>query len=187
MDVTNVPALGFLDIAAKLLLFGWFSYVLYTHFASSGKEPLGMTLIKLASLAGLGICVWLSVAEEARPLSSLLGMLMTGLSAIVFGLAVRASKAAGLRVAFSEATGSSLVATGIYRHVRHPLYLSYIVYWLSWCMTLQFVLPSVAVLTVLLLLYGLSIRLEERELERTFGDHHRAYRKRTSLLIPYLL
>ena len=177
---------GTIDLTAKLLLFGWFSYVLQTHFASSGKEPLGMRLIKLCSVAGLQMCV-LDVFHEERYWYSVFGLSMTIVSAIIFYLAVQASKSAGLHVAFSESTGKSLVASGIYRFVRHPLYLSYILYWLSWSASLKFVLPSIAVFLVLLTLYLLTIRLEERELERTFGDDYQEYKKRTSLLLPYVL
>jgi protein-S-isoprenylcysteine O-methyltransferase Ste14 len=175
-----------IDAAAKLLLFGWFSYVLQTHFSSSGKEPLGMTLIKVCSVVGLVVCFWMFSIQGDRYWYSLVGLFTTFLSAVIFYLAVQASKAAGLHVAFSESTGKSLVASGIYRYVRHPLYLSYILYWLSWSASLKFVFPSIAVFVVLLTLYILSIRLEERELEQKFGDEHREYRERTALLLPYV-
>ena len=127
--MTSVDAI---DVAAKLLLFGWFGYVLQTHFASSGKEPLGMTLIKLCSVLGLGMCIWkLFSLQDWGFWYSVLGLSTTTISAIIFYLAVRASKAARLHVAFSESTGRSLVASGIYRFVRHPLYLSYVLYWIS--------------------------------------------------------
>lgn len=174
------------DLAVKLSVFGWFAYC-RRHFTTGGKEPAGMTALKLTYLIGIVVNAWLLVARINQSDVYGFGLLFTLASFAIFQSAIRASKAAELHVAFSEATGTSLVDAGIYGHVRHPLYLSYIVYWFSWCVSLQFVLPSIAVFAVLLLLYGLAIRLEERELERTFGDEHREYKKRTSLLVPYLL
>lgn len=175
-----------LDLIAKVLVFAGFSWAVLAHFATGGKEPIGNIVIKALSVAGLGANLWLLLSlGEGR--HSALGLPTTLASAIIFFLAIRASKAAGLHVAFSTSTGASLLSSGIYRLVRHPLYLSYVIYWLSWCLTLGFHFLSSLVFVVLLALYVLSMRMEERELERNFGREYRDYRRRTSLLLPHIL
>lgn len=175
------------DLALKLVAFAWFSYA-RQHFAVGGKVPLGMRAVQLIYLAGLGINVSLSIVlKEYLQLFSALGAITTVVSVIIFYYAVQASKMARLHVAFSESTGSSLVSSGIYRYVRHPFYLSYLVYWFSWCLSLGFHAAPSVVFLVLLALYILSIRLEEQELERNFGEEYREYKERTSLLLPYLI
>lgn len=176
-----------LDLASKLFLFGWFGYA-RRHFAEGGTEPIGMTVVKLTFLVGLGLNLWLFFSLPGIPaVFRLLGLVTTLSAATIFHFAARASKLAKLHVAFSDTTGKTLVSSGIYRFVRHPFYLSYIIYWLSWCISLFFSLQPVALLVFLLALYALSIRVEEKHLERNFGDEYREYRKRTSLLVPRLL
>jgi protein-S-isoprenylcysteine O-methyltransferase Ste14 len=112
------------DLVLKILVFGWFGYA-RCHFASAGKEPFGMTAIKIAFVTGLGMNLWLIFLLNKRgDVYSVLGLFTTALSAIVFYCAVRASRASNLHVAFSETTGAFLVSSGIYRLVRDPFYLS---------------------------------------------------------------
>jgi methanethiol S-methyltransferase len=82
-----------------------------------------------------------------------------------------------------ESRPATLVTTGLYRHVRHPLYTVGLVFlWLSPVMT-----------TTLLALYaGLSVYLyigslfEERRLQAEFGPAYAEYQKRVPRLFPRL-
>lgn len=76
-----------------------------------------------------------------------------------------------------------LVTTGLYRTVRHPLYLfSIILFWLS---------PYMTDLTFAFFLAGTLYFLigtipEERKLVQTFGEQYRQYRREVPWLIPGL-
>jgi len=82
-----------------------------------------------------------------------------------------------------ESRPATLVTTGLYRHVRHPLYTAGLAFlWLSPVMT-----------TTLLALYaGLSVYLyigslfEERRLQAEFGPAYAEYQKRVPRLFPRL-
>lgn len=79
----------------------------------------------------------------------------------------------------------ALVTTGIYRVVRHPSYLGLLVTTLGWA--LAFRSGVGLILTVLTLVPVVArIRSEEKLLGTQFGDEYRAYRSRTSRLIPGL-
>ena len=75
----------------------------------------------------------------------------------------------------------SLVAKGLYRYVRHPLYTAGLV--LIW-------LVPVMSVNLLALNLGLSLYIlvgtyyEERKLRREFGADYEAYMRRTPMLIP---
>jgi protein-S-isoprenylcysteine O-methyltransferase Ste14 len=77
----------------------------------------------------------------------------------------------------------TLVTDGIYGVIRHPSYLGLLVNSLGWA--LAFRSGAGILLTVALILPLLArIRAEEALLVDQFGDEYRAYRARTSRLIP---
>jgi protein-S-isoprenylcysteine O-methyltransferase Ste14 len=87
-------------------------------------------------------------------------------------------------LAFEKST--SLVTTGIYHYVRHPLYSSLLL--LTW--GIFFKSPSVigtllAVATTLLLIA--TAKADEKECSQFFGPPYLEYMRKTKMFIPYLL
>jgi protein-S-isoprenylcysteine O-methyltransferase Ste14 len=70
------------------------------------------------------------------------------------------------------------VTTGVYRHVRHPMYAAFFL----WAIAQALLLPNWIAGPVGLLgfgtLFGLRVGREERMMEATFGDAYRAYAAR---------
>jgi protein-S-isoprenylcysteine O-methyltransferase Ste14 len=72
---------------------------------------------------------------------------------------------------------------GLYRHVRHPLYVGWLmVFWATPTMTVTHLLFALATTGYILA----AIPLEERDLLAAHGSDYRAYRERTPKLIPRL-
>ncbi len=76
-----------------------------------------------------------------------------------------------------------LVTTGMHGRVRHPLYVGHLLMMLGWTAASGLVV-CYALLAFALITGAIMIPLEEKELERRFGEEYREYKKNVPALIP---
>ncbi|MGC8855262.1 MAG: methyltransferase family protein [Anaerolineae bacterium] len=134
--------------------------------------------------------LWLTVVLPDRPLYqaplpwSLLMLTGQGLAAILLLIGVLQTgplSFAGVRQLIEEEKPPSLVVTGLYRYVRHPLYTAGLLFlWLTPAMTLN--LLTLYLAATLYILIG--ARFEERKLLREFGEAYARYQRSTPMLLP---
>ena len=81
---------------------------------------------------------------------------------------------------------SQLVTTGLYKYIRHPLYLSLFIFGTGVMFkrpgTLQLILGVVNTIAL-----WFTARVEEKEMIRKFGAEYKDYMKETKMFIPFIL
>jgi protein-S-isoprenylcysteine O-methyltransferase Ste14 len=145
-----------------------------------GWFAIQVVLLVVALAAGAAGPAW---REPWRPLSTVVG---TGLLLLGLGLAARGILELGgaLSPLPRPAAAATLVETGIFRHVRHPIYGGLIIGALGWGL----VTASPAALgmaAVIALFFRLKSMREEVWLEERFPGYA-AYRSRTRRFIPWI-
>jgi protein-S-isoprenylcysteine O-methyltransferase Ste14 len=80
----------------------------------------------------------------------------------------------------------TLVTSGPYRWVRHPMYSAFVLLWIAFFLLSANVFVAVTGLTAYALVMALRTPREERMMIRRFGDEYRAYMERTGRFLPRL-
>ena len=180
-----------LVLLLAMACFASFVWAVSGHFRRDGRMPVGMRLTSIASL--LGFLWWLyanlmDVVHPARPASAGLaaGGLLLVLSFTLFWWSVRVTRRRPLTLAFTADAPIFLHSSGPYAYIRHPFYLSYVLFWIATAVAaerLQFWLVPLLMVAI----YIEAARQEERKFAHSaLAGTYGAYRGQTGMLLPRL-
>ena len=139
-------------------------------------------------LAGMVICA-MDLIRRQGSLYESSTQNMVGLMPIVIGFVIILIAQITLWKYYSSTLvikeNHQLITHGIYRFVRHPIYLGNIIVFMGIAV---YVSSLYGFLTLLGLIpvFIVRIRMEERLLTEEFGDRYRTYKKNTRKLIPFI-
>lgn len=137
-------------------------------------------------LLGLFIVVWVGDSFFLRISTFLKDYLPLYIRLVILGLTIAAAMylfGSGHAVAHHEQGPKSVVTTGGFRYVRHPLYLASILFYLG--LTIATVsLFSLALFGGIFVFYNYIASYEEELLEAKFGEEYRKYKKATGKWAP---
>lgn len=145
---------------------------------------IGQTfLFALIAFGPAGVDVRVSLPAGAR-LLTLAGGLALGGAGLLLALAGLWNLGPNLSVLPHPKDGASLVQTGAYRIVRHPIYSGLILGAVGWTL-LNVSVATLIYAGVLFVFFDAKSRREERLLAAKFADYP-AYRQRVRKLLPFL-
>ncbi|ALP52289.1 isoprenylcysteine carboxyl methyltransferase [Candidatus Tenderia electrophaga] len=145
-----------------------FPLTIYLLARFSGLDRYNLNANLWSSLIGLG--------ETGMLISMLLGyaLLFVGIGIFI----------QGWRELYRAHRQSRLATTGLYGLVRHPQYTGLFVGLFGEGVVHWPTLFSVGLFPVIVLVYGLLARSEEKRMVERFGDEYRAYRRRVPMFFP---
>lgn len=137
-------------------------------------------------LLGLFLVVWVGDSFFWRSTTFLGSRVPLPARLLVLALALGAAillVRSGHRVVDHARGGGGVVSDGAFRHVRHPLYLGSVLFYLGLAVSTAS-LASLALTLVVFAFYDHIATYEERWLEERHGEAYRAYRSRTGKWWP---
>lgn len=164
--------------------FASFSWAVGKHFRRGRRFPLEMRFISIASLLGFG---WTAILISAKPSGRAWPFAPIALAAALalFWWAVLTTRRRRPALAFAGEAPTSLHTSGPYKYVRHPFYLSYILFWLAVSVPAAGIMHW-SVAAVLSVAYVMAARREEREFARSpLAQGYAQYRQSTWMFMPY--
>ena len=177
------------DILVTLLAVATIGSYLWSvkfHFESGALEA-GAKLISIMVLTGAIVFSALTWAL-AQPLTiQLLGCLLQSLSLVLFWVTIRETRNAKLLAAFTDKNPGSLVISGPYRHVRHPFYSSYLLFWFGWAIATAN-LWSLALFAIMCVIYWRAAVQEEEKFSNTpMAEEYASFKASRKRFIPFIL
>ena len=151
----------------------------------NGEHPLGDAA--QLSLFGLFLVIWILDSFVLRRSTFLTEYIPLVLRLIILGLALMAAAylfKSGHVVVSGEQRPTTVVSSGAFRYVRHPLYLgSMLIYFGMSVSTMS--LFCFALLAVIFLFYNYLAGYEEKLLEVKMGEAYVEYEKKTGKWMPH--
>ena len=155
----------------------------------SRKGPLEILLLTLAWIGFFVPLIWVASPVLAfadyplRPVPFIAGILCLALGLWLFGRS-HADLGTNWSITLEVREKHQLVTQGIYRHVRHPMYLALLLYSVGQALALPNWVAGPSYGVTFALLFALRVGPEERMMLEEFGKDYEVYMARTKRLVP---
>ncbi len=157
--------------------------------AASYKTRLESGLLVLAWIGFFVPLIWItSPAFSFAEYPLLAGPLVAGVMCLGIGLWLfyrsHADLGTNWSITLEVHEQHRLVTQGVYRRIRHPMYLSLALCSVGYALVIPNLVAGPSNLIALAILFALRVRAEERMMSASFGAEYAAYSERTNRLIP---
>jgi protein-S-isoprenylcysteine O-methyltransferase Ste14 len=165
--------------------FAAFVWGVKAHFRRTEAVPPGTLLISTLSFLGYMVfALHLPFNDLAKFWEFALSLFVLSLALFVW--TISSTRRTPPTLAFDTDAPSFLLRHGPYRFVRHPFYLSYLLFWTGTAAAFAGVLPWAAPV-VMFAVYVRAANREERKFARSdLAGAYAAYRRRAGMFLPRL-
>jgi protein-S-isoprenylcysteine O-methyltransferase Ste14 len=157
--------------------------------ARSHKTPLETGLLVLAWVGFFIPFIWLaSSALSFAEYTLRIGPFIAGVTCFAIGLWLffrsHADLGTNWSVTLELREQHRLVTQGVYRRIRHPMYLALVLYSAGHAFVIPNWVAGPSNLIAFTILFALRVRAEEKMMADEFGGEYAAYAARTKRLVP---
>jgi protein-S-isoprenylcysteine O-methyltransferase Ste14 len=174
-----------LPLALSLVAFGSFAWAVRGHFENIIPVSNEMRRLSIFSLFSYMIYIALLVRQGHEALGTVLGLTGFALSILLFWWTVATTKRRPPALAYTDTDPDIIYTEGPYAYVRHPFYLSYVVFWIATALASgrwQWAPALILVFWYIRLAKGEERRFRSSALSIAYG----AYCGRTGMFLPRL-
>jgi len=171
------------------LLGGVFLYFLQAggrtfYYTDSASEP-GAAVGQLSFLATGTIPIWFLGLHQAIPwINGIAAALLLALSVALYEWARQTIWGRRFGLGWGEHVPEALCATGPYRYIRHPIYLSYLLAFLAALIALPHWLTATIFFANAALFTYAAVDDEKKLAASPLAAEYAAYRERTGMFLP---
>jgi len=152
--------------------------------ASGEKLDLRARLILIISTAFAVVHLVALVRPRSGPKVAIICVAIYTLSLLLFWKCLSTTRRQQLPVAFSAHRPQRIVREGPYRHVRHPIYVSYMLAWSACPVATGQPWPAVCAATMAVIYYHAARSEEQALLSGPLGPDYLLYRRTTGMVLP---
>lgn len=172
-------------IIPGLICFAAFSWGVKGHFRQTGRIPLGTYVISALTLSGVAWFAWRVATGAASGLWEIaLGLFACSLA--LFAWTIKSSRKTPPTLAFDNDEPTFLLHHGPYQFVRHPFYLSYLMFWSATAIASPGLLPWAAPAVMLGVYWHAASREEQKFARSSLATAYNAYRAKAGMFLPRL-
>ncbi|GAB4823145.1 hypothetical protein N2152v2_010191 [Parachlorella kessleri] len=154
---------------------------------STSKSRLAFVLFLAAVPAGHYLAWWLGPSWHRLPATAERLLRAAGYIMMFVSCWLHSVAAAELGQAFDRlVTPGSLVTSGVYASLQHPIYTSYMLLFCGHCLSLGSPLIAALLLAACLAYYSVRTCTEEGLLYAEFGQQYEEYHRRVGRFLPRL-
>jgi protein-S-isoprenylcysteine O-methyltransferase Ste14 len=168
---------------AAILCFGSFSWAFKSHFRSTGSIPAGMKLISLLSLACFAVFT-VRLVMYGTTWHGAAGLILFAASLALFSWTISATRRTPPTMAFDTDEPEFLLQHGPYNYVRHPFYVSYVLFWLGTAAATNGILGWVIPALMLAVYQHAASREEQKFAASGLSLAYHNYRRRAGMFLP---
>jgi len=184
----------------KLTIFWAIYYFLHSFFIADrvknyilnnvpfSEKTYRLIYVIFSTVGFVGLLLYLAILKHHyfwhSSLSQFFGLMMATYALFILKESFRKyNTKAFLGLGDPELQSKKLIAEGLQKHIRHPLYAGTLLLIIGFF----FFMPTrenLVILCVSVVYVFIGIALEEKKLIKHFGDKYQAYKKNTPMLIP---